>query len=422
MYLCWTIFIFLLPLFWVVAHKKIRLRDAFLWSAVFVLQAYFALFIVIAEHGQATYTFFALLFFYLYMTFYSSLWLIGYVFIVRFITSKLVRLGSLLIAAQLFFLVTPYIFCIFGLHTRNYFLNPLVCLAAYPPLLYSATVFPEWILLFVVLLINFVLFLALYNDWRLGKCVLVLGMPFLLGFFKENKSVNDYSQIGFPILPPYNNQSPGQRAQQITTILLDYREEYPSKSIILLPESAYPFELNAPKHAFLLEMLEYSAGQIIVLMGAHKRNTDSLSNCFYGIYEGRIIYDYDKTKLVPIFECTTTIWNNRYCKALFLNKKKEFTSLKRGGESFFLVDSLQLYPRLCSEFFFETSWPARRTLVVLVNDSWFSCTYFPRLLELLAVYQAISNQVTIFYCSYTVRRIIDKYGSSSDRFYTESSL
>ncbi len=421
-YLWWTIFIFLMPLFWIAVHTKIRLHDAVLWSSLFVLQAYFAIFIVIAQHGCISYRVFALLFLYLYITFYSSLWLTLYVFITRFITSKAIRLVSLLIAAQLFFFITPYVFCIFGLHVRNYFLNPLVCLAAYPSLLYSATVFPGWVLLCVVLLINFLIFFTLYYDWRLFMCVLVLGIPFSLGFFKENKNVGDYSQVGFPILPPYNDQSARQRAQQIINVLLDYREEYPSKSIIVLPESAYPFELNTPEHRFFLEMLEYSAGQMIVLMGAHRKNTDSLSNCFYYIYEGRIIYTYDKTKLVPIFECTTTIWSNKYCKALFLNKKKEFTPLKRGGEPFFLLENMKLHPRICSEFFFEDSWPANTSLVVVVNDNWFSCIYFPKLLELLAIYRAISNQITIFYCSYTVRRIINKYGLSPNRIHLENAL
>ena len=409
-YLCWMIFIFLIPLCWVVVHNQLVLSDAFVWSGLFVLQAYWALFSVIFRSGHATYKYGALFSFYLYLTFYCALWLSGYIFIVRFISRPPLRLILLLLFCLLFFLMTPYIFCIFGLHTRNYFFNPLVCLAAHPHFLWAISLLPEWILFLCLLCINGILFLIITKDWRYVAFLLMPAMPFIMGFAPKRVLAPeyDYSHIGFVSVPPYNNECALERAQTIITSLLDYQEQNPTKKILLLPESTYPFALNNPAHVFFLEMLTYSLDDVFLLIGAHKRADGALTNCLYCIHDGRIMHDYDKKNLVPFFEYCAPIWNNTYCNKLFLNNKKEFSTSNKRGEAYFFIDNMKLYPYMCSEFFFEKHFSPHTIVVALINDSWFCHGYFKKLLELLAIYRAIQYELTIFYCSYSTGEIVDK--------------
>ena len=77
-------------------------------------------------------------------------------------------------------------------------------------------------------------------------------------------------------------------------------------------------------------------------------------------------------------------------------------------------DMLPFAPYICSEFFFTEKFDTEKTILVLINDAWFSAQYFKDLMVLYARYKAVELQRDIIYVGHIACYWIAKDGKCRD--------
>ncbi len=149
-------------------------------------------------------------------------------------------------------------------------------------------------------------------------------------------------------------------------------------------------------------------------IGSHRRTGKKLFNSLYYIKGGRIIYSYDKNLLFPFIEYIPfNIFNNTWAKNLFLKEPNAFVS--NGVDHCDWVEiapDLIFFPLICFDFYCgnRASLPEGITVLLLVNDSWFSYRYMKNLMFLYARFVACQSRQPILYISHTGGYWINRSG------------
>jgi apolipoprotein N-acyltransferase len=292
-----------------------------------------------------------------------------------------------------------------GLPTGYPLALPLLPLAEYPYLLAALPYLTSAGLL--VCLLTSAMSIAYYLVTK-KKRVLILSacalFPFCIGWFgtQEHNRSPLKSMLCMPVLPTSCTVShPWDCAQEINACVTEKLIQDANAQIVILPESSYPFELN--RHNKVVELWSINAlhkGQLLII-GAYSREGGHVYNGIYGIKECRVIFNYVKTCRMPFTEYVPFPWSIFLSvRMLFLKNKCGFSS-KETARIVFVTEQDAVQLALCSEFFFD-AYDTRSyvPLVVLVNDSWFSCPYIRRLMYLFARYTAIERSLDIIYTSY----------------------
>jgi apolipoprotein N-acyltransferase len=212
---------------------------------------------------------------------------------------------------------------------------------------------------------------------------------------------------------PYSAQGSCARdcADDIRSMLVKYAEDQ-HISMIIMPESSYPFVLDAETAASWCDVLPSRDTALIV--GAQREEKNSLYTTMFFVSDRLIIDYYDKKLLVPCVEYIPTLWQPLQCmKTLFL---KGITSLCCGNSQnkrWCLVPGFIVQPCICSDLFFSLNtqnYCDESTLLCIVNDSWFMYAYPKDLMVLFARMHAAVCRQDVIYVSYAHAFFISQDG------------
>lgn len=413
----WLVFIAHLPLFYGIFTCVYTAWHGLWWGLLYWAGHVYALFFVVAEHGYGTLRLLVPLFLILYCAAYSAF---AFYSAARLSYQKTYMVKGVMwvMCISAYYLIMRYgALWIIGLKTGYPLALPLLPLAEYPEFLRALPYLHSSGLL--LCLLSFAMGVAYYLVtkhawvWLLNICMLI---PFGSGFFvtTKNRSIPAYAVPCALILPPIKGgRHPRDCAQDIALYINRACARNQKASILILPESSYPFALNM--HPDALELWGINAlhdGQYLII-GSYAQEGESLYNGIYCINNCRIIFDYVKKCRMPFTEYIPYPWSMLTCaRTLFLKNRQGF-SAKESSRLLTLNSTWRVQLALCSEFFFDAydnqcTFP----ILALVNDSWFSCLYIRHLMYLFARYMAIERSRDIMYSSYTYGACIDTQGTT----------
>lgn len=218
------------------------------------------------------------------------------------------------------------------------------------------------------------------------------------------------NELGCVVIPTSCGNSPANSAEIIMNALYAFQKKFPQCRTLILPESTFPFPLNQIKKYISL----WDLPDITILLGSHRYEDDHVYNTLYCIRNGSIITYYDKVHCMFFTEKVPLLWSMvPGAETLFLHNKRPFDPGK--GKNDFIIPSMGLVqPLICSDLFFlYKTLDTGKIYVCIVNDSWFSTGYIPRLMFLHAKVVAAIKKSRIIYCGYRYCAIIDSDGNST---------
>jgi len=416
-YCGWFVFIFLIPVFYLVANKQIcyTFCEGLLWGIIFFSLHMYGLLCVILERAQGQGGLFAFSALVLYCSVYAGVWFwLASLCATLFYKGTYRLLPWIAMTFVFFFVVNHSIFFIFGCVEGYPLALPLLPLACYPQWLRLMPTVGTTILFLILLFFTyfFSLFLVEYKLYFLIGAAFCF-LPFSIGWLlpKSNVMIPEYVHQIAAISPPHCDKNPLDAAQEITYHLIDCCELNPEATIFIMPESTFPFPLN--EYLYVLKMWSQNVlfDEKILVLGAHRCENNKYYNTLYCIKEGRITQLYDKTHVIPFTESLPPFFKNHsFFKNLFLNHKKEFTRSKKQRTILSITKDLKVVPYICSELFFSSQKEADASILCIINDSWFSAVYMRHLLFLAACYKALEWQQPILYVSYYYAHYLEPNG------------
>jgi apolipoprotein N-acyltransferase len=413
---CFFVFLFLVPLFYVVFRdQKIAFVDGFLWGlSVFLIQ-YHALFWFFLEHVQGSLRITAWFFLMLYIALYAGIWF--------WLSAKLSSYINPLIAWSLtslgyFCAMTTFSLWIFGNVEGTIFSFPLLPLVYYPRWLVLLPCCGKFFLLEFLIIAQACCALSFVKKRIIYFMLSILFFfPFLYGWIMQEKVQNVpgwIDKVGFIAPRLGNGAHPLDYAENIMEQIHTLQKS-PHINVIIGPESTFPFALNDCPRSIALWYENALHDDTHLILGSHKKGEDGkLYNSLYYITKGRIILSYDKTHLMPFTEQVPNAWRKILKNIhISLHKNKSFSRGERVLCPIQLPQGISLTPFICSELFFLDAAPPglpSHDIVAIVNDSWFSCLSMKELMHMCACFKALEWKKNILYVSHTYQTYITKDG------------
>ncbi len=424
------VFIFLIPLYYLVAQQDVELglKEGFLWGVVFYCFYFQGIVVLIMQHGVGSYRLLAGIILIIYGALGSGFWFFlssGLVSIFskysRYIS--ITKLACWVVGSWFYFwLVDTAFFSVFGFYEGDQLRFLLLPLAIRPHWLFVGRHFTRFGGLLILLLFSAscACFLTRYKKKVFLLFALLCFLPFAAGWlFKtaENKKSEFLSTIAC-IIPSIEQKDPWLVHEHICDLLRICAQ---NKSIqcIFFPESSFQFPLHDWSRYIGSWYDCLGKNDMYIVLGSHRQNRQKLFNTLYVLHNRRIINHYDKIHTMFFTERMPIYWSYfKEIKNLFLKNKSPFCQGKKKRAPLFLPFYTSLYPYMCSDLFFEpittTSVTTDKgTLLCLVNDSWFSVSYIPQLMFLHAMCKSLYEKRDIFYVSYTKNEYISYHGYSS---------
>lgn len=404
----WLVFFFLVPIY-SLALRGVHLgfTQGYFWGALFFSCHWYGFMVMVLERAQGTLRWFAIPLLVIYSALYAGVWFA--------IASRCARFGPqtrawlmicwIVTTVAYFWWQTVGLFWIFGGLIGYTLAFPLVPLAAHP----------QWLVQLPTLGSFAMLALLVFGAWSCALFIqkrryatflgsLCAFLPYVCGWFMSPLHYHpDHLNHSAYVEPPPGNH-PLDCAQELNRRITMTLEAYADISVIMLPESAYPFSFNKISEAVAL--IGDVPQDIHVVIGSYDEQESSVANTLFVVSGQHVIASYDKIKAVPCVEYLPFPWSYSRClRNLFLKNKKEWYPKNKDGVSFYFEHVGYVEPAICSDLFLGISdclCLAKSSLPILwlVNDSWFLQDTIPELMYLFARYQAIVRQREIFYVSY----------------------
>jgi len=246
----------------------------------------------------------------------------------------------------------------------------------------------------------------------LALCCLI---PFCVGWLRRQPiELPDFLDRLVVLVPSSRSHNPLDVAQDIAEQLTQCVEKKRDTTLIIMPESSYPFPLN--RYQNIIEMWSESllSDDITLIVGAHRCEGANLYNTLYCIQFCRITHSYDKKHLMLLGEYVPHHFNISPLHNLFLYQKEQFTASDVSRHMIPLNNTLLATPYICSEFYFDYEKPREEkgTILCIANDSWFSSRSMRNLLCLSAFYRACEWRKNILYVTHHYAKWIDSGGYS----------
>ncbi len=379
----WSTFLFLVPLFYVARFKKFTFFHGFTWGFITYTLQLLAVWFLSIEQGEGLFRFFAPGIVICWFALFTGFW---------FCSIRIQSLSVQCVVTSLFFIfinyavLTPF----FGYLEGYPFALPIV------PIAYGGHLGLLPLIGKIGLLIGLVTIQVLIAYEHVFLPIFLTIALFFTVPASEQQS--DWKKKCIGISHRWNEQKPYERAQEICHTLIKTIQKYPKKRVLILPESVFPWPLHEHRYAIRMWTDNALKDNKHLILGSYRRNNGKLRNTFYNIYQGRIIFYYDKTHLIPFFEKTNSSQILRKGNSLFLSTKESFTPGTTGARLLKTEFLPSITPMVCSETFWLM--PSCKQAIALVNDSYFSLSYFPELMNLLAQMNALEKNTALFYCSW----------------------
>lgn len=383
----WALFFFLIPLFWALRFYRLSFLHGVMWGCVSYGSLLSAVWLVSIEYGAGWFRYSAPGLVVLWFALWSGLWFVLLTMACSYTGSKKALVQTSITTAYFMGIHTLVLWPFFGCAQGYPFVCPLI------PLIYVSS--PGLLPFIHTAGLLFILVgIQVLCVQKTKLALLGIGLFFL----PDQRMAGCWKQEMLCTAERWSCPEPYERAQEICHHLIACKERHPEKRFIVLPESTFPFVLT--EHLYAVKMWTDNALQTdtYLILGAYRREGGKLFNTFFITHQGRIIYYYDKTHLIPFFEQNHS--NKLVFKkgnSLFLHKKESFSPGTSPQNTFMLTGSDLITPLICSETFWTM--PSCAQAVALVNDSYFSLAYFPLTMRLLAHMNALEQRTDLLYCS-----------------------
>ncbi|MBZ7928694.1 MULTISPECIES: apolipoprotein N-acyltransferase [Campylobacter] len=162
-----------------------------------------------------------------------------------------------------------------------------------------------------------------------------------------------------------------------------------NKKLVILPETAFPFDLKNTSYENLLKNLSY---QITIITGAFNKEDDHIYNSTYIFKEGNV-YILNKHYLVPFGE-EIPIFKNLVQK-YFLPNTQEFS--KGPIQSKYKLDHKIITNAICYEVTKEKNYQNSQIIIAISNNAWFNYSSEYKLQQLLIKFYASKYGVSVYH-------------------------
>lgn len=446
-YVWWLIFLFPVPLLYVLSSREISFLQSYIWGCVvFGLHLSGGIYLVASMAHDLWFIGFALgVVGVLYQALLPALIFCFLAYGIRFfnITTFFIRLCIYAIGLWLFIVwIDWYSMCIFGVKEGYPLMHPLIVLAQKPQLLWLMSIIGKQLCTALFLLISVGCVLpftfpqfSLYSNWgphrnklKMVRWVSGIGIVFLILIFSlyylninniAAKPLSWYCQVkSLPYMACATGKDPTVIVTIVSCLLKKIIKDYPEVELIIMPESAF----NINDFAKWPEVLQlWNADRlgkpIHFIFGASRCCNNDYYNSLHWVYNGVLQDCYDKRHVMLMSERLSPWMDNAFFRRMYFNEASSITTSSIKRKSLKLLDKRVFVPYICSELFFNETPDDdydNAPIIVIVNDSLFISnmysSYIAKLLVLLAQFKAIQWQRDIVYVSYTQSLFIDKRG------------
>ena len=313
-----------------------------------------------------------------------------------------------------------YSFWIGGVKEGYPLINPLLPLTAAPQILHMLPIIGQMGVIALLFLISssFIVMIHYRNSCSVLFFIITI-IPWIYWYnypeIEESSGWHDCVK-SLPHMALVRGSDPIPIVQSIALKIKRILYEYPTTKVIIMPESSFNNNccVDRPEALKYLSS-DYLGKPIHIVCGVSRYSDNKCYNSFYWIYNGIIQSCYDKTHTMLITE-RLPFWLDYSCiKSMMYKNNKIVTMSANKRQSLSLLETVSFMPYLCSEFFFKKKLDdSSDPIVLMVNDSLFSCCEYSRYMQqlLLAVAQmrAIEYKREIVYASYSYGCVITKNG------------
>ncbi|HXW86331.1 MAG TPA: hypothetical protein VEK38_03240, partial [Candidatus Bathyarchaeia archaeon] len=398
-YCWWMVFIFALPIFYAAHHYRLSFAEGYFWGIlVFGLHLHGVLIgIVRMAEGPWHIRLIPVFFIVLYQAFFAALtfW-IAHMLAQSNIIKKLLQknhdtfytkhaIWTLALLAFSFHL-DQLCLLIFDYCEGYVFMNSLIPLAQYPPLLnaflaaHKMPVKPlENLASFIItpLLIGSFLYIMLQKRAKKTLCAAAIGcVAFCLFFTVQEKSMTKpaYLEHVKPLqLIFWSSPNIAAMANAGRARFIELLKKWPDTEVIILPEAAFYCSHLEKEHISLYWSTEYLGKAIHIILGTFRWSHDQYRNAFLWFYDGIIQASFDKKHAMLLTERTPTLFNRASIHDLYFQRFPEIVPSDNKRPRLQITPNFAIVPYICSELFFnqhaDDTFPDTPILAIC-NDHW----------------------------------------------------
>jgi apolipoprotein N-acyltransferase len=411
----WTIYVYLIPLFYFSLKNKISFKDGFMWGLVFYSIHCLAIAVLVYTKIDAWLAPLAYSSLVLYFSMCSGLWfmMLGY--------AK--RCNTMYACVACFSLITLF-FNLFMCHYSLIVLGrlegyPFACmllpLAEYPRVLSAIPYSGEFF--FMLYLITLQALAAAWLD-KNKKCLPLIAVGWFLLLVPQRLQEEFppiINKLGYIAPPPYPSTT-GEVAQYIIHGIKILKKNHPEVEIICMPESTFRFPIN--EHKYLIKTISDNLifKDLNLIFGGHRREKGKLYNSLHWIRSSLIMQSYDKQHLMLFGEILPYQFLNSFMRNISLfSIRNTFVRGESTSPIFHINSDFTFIGSICSELLFDHKKPEAHEypILLITNDAWIEFTpHYQHLFFLLVRYKAILWQQPIIYVAHSGAWWIEKAGTT----------
>lgn len=404
-------FLFLIPLYSAFVNKTCTFLNGFLWGVIFWFIHSAGLFCVVYYEGSGSFRLLFPLFFVVYCALYSGFW---FWILQKGTHENQTDWYFASITVLYFWFVDVLILSPFG-RVQGYPLAfPLIPVMHIPQLLFCVSYLGKWGTLLCLIILQ----ISLVKGWldrRYWFLLIVISIPFSVGFFLVPITTVPDWVYNIKFIPLDESVHPHERAQQVATQLADNKVV----KLFIFPESYFPFQINQQSNSLKILQNYLLQEQQYAFFGANRLINDHLYNAVFLIDQCRIIQSYEKSHLIPFFECNPYKMSQiRLFFNFFSHKGNTFYRANRNLSAFKIPYLPPFIPLICSELFWLEQVPDTLPgiLFCLAKDAYFKKSGYKQIMLLCAQFVALTHKRYLAYCASDSAYLINECGIKMYKF------
>ena len=417
----WTVFFFLVPLYYCACTKTLSFKEGYFYGFFQWALAGWGVLASITHMAQGSLVIriipsIAIL---AYEGLFSGLWFLITNRLIAWlrITSIVGRLLIWICTTMLYIIwVVHYSFSIFNYIEGYFLMHPLLPLIEHPPLLSLLVPLGKGVVTLFLCITNaiFTVPLLLKRRWYIAGLACI---PWLISLAMAPAPlavpgwVHKIAYIPHSFKSQLNLTPLGEAVQRHIRILL---KEYPKTEVIILPESAFDrVNLETAHEIGQYWNREHVSKPLHLVIGAFHWDNKKIHNAAYWLYDGTIQAIFRKRHAMLLVEAVAPWYDLSFLRNLYHPIAPVSPSdNKRIAFTFF--ENKPFVPYICSELFFNDTPDdayTHVTILALCNDTWTVAPYISYLMLLAARFKALEWQRDMVYISYLYGNYIDKNGA-----------
>lgn len=421
-YCWWGIFIFLVPIFYLVMHKKLALGDGLVWSSVTWSLQFFGIAEGLFLHAQGSLLTRSIVPVMALSTAicYGTVWLYLLQRAGRAVNGFR-RMALLVSITWLFFLfLERSSLWMFGIIEGYLLVNPLVPLIEYPILLYGIAPCRSSVYLLCFIALQAGVSVLIIKKWYTGLLLVPVVLAWLV--FVDTHHVHDITLKNRVVCgSAYFTQHESVRygGYVIGNYCKALLKTFPEAEIVLFPETAVrcPF-LPAEEQIVALLGAQNVGKPITIITGGCRWDGDTYRNTVYWIHDGTLVDLFDKRHAMAVTERSPQeyfLGSWSVIKESYFKKAVGISPSTRKRPVWQVAPGVTIIPYICSELYFNNN-PDHEAydgavIVALCNDDWVKREFMRYQMLLGARFRAVQWQVPILYVAYHYQALCLPNGS-----------